>query len=127
MGPFVNIDYRDTLVDFPHLLPDSSMLTVVSSPKYYANNELFKIFNTFKLEVLLLGQGIAMKHNHNKCLVGVWALGSLILINYFGSDLQALEVSEQTLKIESIRQLIDRQDIDVMVPKNTYIGIYLKK
>ena len=68
-----------------------------------------------------------MKHNHNKCLVGVWALGSLILINYFGSDLQALEVSEQTLKIESIQQLIDRQDIDVMVPKNSNNEKFLKK
>ncbi|CAG2177699.1 unnamed protein product [Oppiella nova] len=50
MGTFSNTGYRDTLVDFPHLMPDPSILTVISSPKYYANNELFKIFNTFKLE-----------------------------------------------------------------------------
>ena len=68
-----------------------------------------------------------MKHNHNKCLIGVWALGSLILINHFGSDLQALEVSEQTFKIESIQQLIDRQDIDVMVPKNSNYDRLLRK
>ncbi|CAG2173239.1 unnamed protein product [Oppiella nova] len=81
---------RDTLVDFPHLTPDSSRLTVISSPKYYANNELFKLFNTFKLEA------------------------------------KALEVSEQTLKIESIQQLIDRQDIDVMVLKKNIIDRLLK-
>ena len=54
MGIFANTNYRDTLVDFPHLMPDPSILTVISWPKYYANNELFQIFNTFKLEVWLI-------------------------------------------------------------------------
>ncbi len=45
--------------------------------------------------------------------------GSMVLCDYFGSDLQALEVSRNAHKIESIEQLIDRHDIRVMVIKDS--------
>ncbi|CAG2171103.1 unnamed protein product [Oppiella nova] len=127
MGIFANTNYRDTLVDFPHLMPDPSILTVISSPKYYANNELFKIFNTFKLEAKALEVSEqTLKIESIQQLIDRQDIDVIVIKNTI-NDRLLKEVSEQTLKIESIQQLIDRQDIDVIVIKNTINDRLLKE
>ena len=67
---------------------------------------------------------IRMHSNHNKYLVVSCLLASIIIANYFQSDLLALEVSTPEFKLNSMQSLLDRNDMNVIVINNSnYVTI----
>ncbi len=57
---------------------------------------------------------------HNKYLIIIWALSTLILSNYYVNDIQALLVSTKEKRIETFQELVEREDITVLAFQRTY-------
>jgi hypothetical protein len=57
---------------------------------------------------------------HNKYLIIIWALSTLILSNYYVNDIQALLVSTKEKRIETFQELVEREDITVLAVQRTY-------
>jgi hypothetical protein len=57
---------------------------------------------------------------HNKYLIIIWALSTLILSNYYVNDIQALLVSAKEKRIETFQQLVEREDITALAVQRTY-------
>jgi hypothetical protein len=64
-------------------------------------NILYFIFNLF--------EGVDVKNYHNQRLLIVWAFASIFICNFF-SDIQALMVCRNEIRIESIQQIIENKN-----------------
>ena len=56
-----------------------------------------------------------------------WSFLSIILLNSFANELQALEVSQNVIKIEKFDDLNKNPDIKIMVIANSGIQSFMKK
>ena len=62
-----------------------------------------------------------------RSIVILWSFLSLFLINYFQSDLQALEASQNPIRIENFQKLYENSDIKVLVIEGSNMKTLITK
>ena len=62
-----------------------------------------------------------------RSIVILWSFLSLFLINYFQSDLQALEASQNPIRIENFKKLYENSDIKVLVIEGSNMKTLISK
>ncbi len=62
---------------------------------------------------------INIKCYHNKYLLSLWLISSIILYNHFVSDILSSFVSIKEEYIQSFEQLIERSDINILVVRGS--------
>ena len=80
-----------------------------------ANNFKNKLHLFIDYISLALYQGIIIKNFHSKKLIAIALFSTIFFVNFFETDLIALETAKPMVKIDTLDQLIDHKNIEIIV------------